>query len=312
MTTSGGTTKTRWDAGAPDRGGRGTAGGEGHHDGRHHRSRDRRLITARCLRREGIDCEVYEQSEQVRELGVGINVLPHAVKALAGLGLGRMVAPPNWLFTRSANVSSVCVRWSAGSYRRAMADHRPVLGHAGAGTECHGDPRAGREPGLLGDPAGQLHRAAERGSNTPYRGAVVDVSMTVPPPKDWARSPAPSPVWTAPAERPRRCAACTCWRRGGLRAGPVPDVGAAAKIVGGWAQALRGEGAAGLAEARAALALWEQTGARMLRLFLGLVGEAHRAAGEPREGLAVIDQALAGEPVHRRALIRRRTAPPAR
>jgi 2-polyprenyl-6-methoxyphenol hydroxylase-like FAD-dependent oxidoreductase len=45
------------------------------------------LITALCLHREGIDCEVYEQSEQVRELGVGINVLPHAVEELAGLGL---------------------------------------------------------------------------------------------------------------------------------------------------------------------------------------------------------------------------------
>lgn len=45
------------------------------------------LITALCLHQEGIDCEVYEQSEQVRELGAGINVLPHAVKELAGLGL---------------------------------------------------------------------------------------------------------------------------------------------------------------------------------------------------------------------------------
>jgi 2-polyprenyl-6-methoxyphenol hydroxylase-like FAD-dependent oxidoreductase len=45
------------------------------------------LVTALRLHREGIDCEVYEQSEQIRELGVGINVLPHAVKELAALGL---------------------------------------------------------------------------------------------------------------------------------------------------------------------------------------------------------------------------------
>ncbi len=45
------------------------------------------LITALRLHQEGIDCAVYEQSDQIRELGVGINVLPHAVKELAGLGL---------------------------------------------------------------------------------------------------------------------------------------------------------------------------------------------------------------------------------
>lgn len=45
------------------------------------------LITALRLHHEGIDCEVFEQSEQIRELGVGINVLPHAVKELAALGL---------------------------------------------------------------------------------------------------------------------------------------------------------------------------------------------------------------------------------
>src|SRR5262249_40356476 len=35
----------------------------------------------------GIDAEVYEQSLELRELGVGINMLPHAVKELASLGL---------------------------------------------------------------------------------------------------------------------------------------------------------------------------------------------------------------------------------
>jgi 2-polyprenyl-6-methoxyphenol hydroxylase-like FAD-dependent oxidoreductase len=45
------------------------------------------LITALRLHHEGVDCEVYEQGEQIRELGIGINVLPHAVKELAALGL---------------------------------------------------------------------------------------------------------------------------------------------------------------------------------------------------------------------------------
>jgi len=45
------------------------------------------LTTALQLHHEGIDCDIYEQSEQIRELGVGINALPHAIKELARLGL---------------------------------------------------------------------------------------------------------------------------------------------------------------------------------------------------------------------------------
>ena len=45
------------------------------------------LSMALRLHRAGVDCVVYEQSGQLRELGVGINVLPHAVKELATLGL---------------------------------------------------------------------------------------------------------------------------------------------------------------------------------------------------------------------------------
>ncbi|HEX2652528.1 MAG TPA: flavin-dependent oxidoreductase [Xanthobacteraceae bacterium] len=45
------------------------------------------LTTALMLHARGIDCEVYEQADVIRELGVGINTLPHAIKELAGLGL---------------------------------------------------------------------------------------------------------------------------------------------------------------------------------------------------------------------------------
>src|SRR5499426_4654090 len=45
------------------------------------------LTTALMLHARGIDCEVYEQGDQIRELGVGINTLPHAIKELADLGL---------------------------------------------------------------------------------------------------------------------------------------------------------------------------------------------------------------------------------
>jgi 2-polyprenyl-6-methoxyphenol hydroxylase-like FAD-dependent oxidoreductase len=39
------------------------------------------------LHEKDIDCEIYEQADGIRELGVGINALPHAVAELAELGL---------------------------------------------------------------------------------------------------------------------------------------------------------------------------------------------------------------------------------
>jgi 2-polyprenyl-6-methoxyphenol hydroxylase-like FAD-dependent oxidoreductase len=45
------------------------------------------LTTALMLHARGIDCEVYEQADGIRELGVGINTLPHAIKELKELGL---------------------------------------------------------------------------------------------------------------------------------------------------------------------------------------------------------------------------------
>jgi 5-methylphenazine-1-carboxylate 1-monooxygenase len=45
------------------------------------------LATALTLHHAGIPCRIYEQSPQIRELGVGINTLPHAIGELADLGL---------------------------------------------------------------------------------------------------------------------------------------------------------------------------------------------------------------------------------
>src|SRR5262245_16781231 len=45
------------------------------------------LVTALMLHARGMDCELYEQADVIRELGVGINTLPHAIKELALLGL---------------------------------------------------------------------------------------------------------------------------------------------------------------------------------------------------------------------------------
>ena len=45
------------------------------------------LSAALSLHQVGIEVEIYEQARELRELGVGINMLPHAVKELASLGL---------------------------------------------------------------------------------------------------------------------------------------------------------------------------------------------------------------------------------
>ncbi len=46
------------------------------------------LTTALSLARLGVNVEVFESAEEVRALGVGINLLPHAVRVLMNLGLG--------------------------------------------------------------------------------------------------------------------------------------------------------------------------------------------------------------------------------
>ncbi|WP_431272288.1 FAD-dependent monooxygenase [Dankookia sp. P2] len=45
------------------------------------------LTLALCLHRNGIPCTVVEAAAEVRPLGVGVNILPHAAAELARLGL---------------------------------------------------------------------------------------------------------------------------------------------------------------------------------------------------------------------------------
>ncbi len=45
------------------------------------------LTTALLLHSRGIAVEIYEQAEEIRELGVGINALPQAIEELAAIGL---------------------------------------------------------------------------------------------------------------------------------------------------------------------------------------------------------------------------------
>jgi 2-polyprenyl-6-methoxyphenol hydroxylase-like FAD-dependent oxidoreductase len=50
------------------------------------------LTLALALHQHGIPCRVYESAPEVRELGVGITLLPHAMRELTGLGLGEALA----------------------------------------------------------------------------------------------------------------------------------------------------------------------------------------------------------------------------
>src|SRR5579871_3850458 len=46
------------------------------------------LALALNLKSRGIACRVYERAPEVKELGVGITLLPHAMREFSGLGLG--------------------------------------------------------------------------------------------------------------------------------------------------------------------------------------------------------------------------------
>ena len=50
------------------------------------------LATALSLHAAGLPCAVYEASAKIRPLGVGINLLPHAVRELTELGLANRLA----------------------------------------------------------------------------------------------------------------------------------------------------------------------------------------------------------------------------
>ncbi len=50
------------------------------------------LVTALSLHRAGIPCRIYEAVPEIRALGVGINLLPHAVRELTELGLADRLA----------------------------------------------------------------------------------------------------------------------------------------------------------------------------------------------------------------------------
>ena len=77
------------------------------------------LTLALCLHRNGIPCTVLEAAAEVRPLGVGVNILPHAAAELARLGLEPALA-------------AVCVQPTEANFfnRFGQHVHREALGRA--------------------------------------------------------------------------------------------------------------------------------------------------------------------------------------
>lgn len=77
------------------------------------------LALALSLQRHGLACEVYEAVREVRELGVGITLLPHAMKELAALGV-----QPQLEALGIENLESVFFnRWGQFVYREPRGRH---------------------------------------------------------------------------------------------------------------------------------------------------------------------------------------------
>ena len=49
------------------------------------------LSLALNLHKRGIDCRVYERAPEIKPLGVGITLLPHAMREFTALGLGEQL-----------------------------------------------------------------------------------------------------------------------------------------------------------------------------------------------------------------------------
>ncbi|MBI5274901.1 MAG: flavin-dependent oxidoreductase [Burkholderiales bacterium] len=77
------------------------------------------LALALGLQQRGIACDVYEQAPEVRELGVGITLLPHAMRELAALGLQQAIEAEG-----IENLESVFFnRWGQFVYREPRGRH---------------------------------------------------------------------------------------------------------------------------------------------------------------------------------------------
>ncbi|SFE27650.1 flavin-dependent oxidoreductase [Roseivivax sediminis] len=146
------------------------------------------LTTALMCHARGIPCVIYEAAREVREVGVGINVLPHAIRELAGLGLlpaldkvgvrtrkltyltrqGQEV----WSELRGMHAGHEVPQFSIHRGRLQKAIHDAVIDRLGPGAI-----RTGRRlAGFVQDEAGvtaHFTDAAEGGAGETVRGEVL-------------------------------------------------------------------------------------------------------------------------------------------
>ena len=130
------------------------------------------LATALSLHAVGIECTVFEQVRELRELGVGINTLPHAIKELAALGLLPALDRAG-IRTREliyANRFGQVV-WREAARHRRWLRHAAVLdpSRQAAWRAAGGGARHGSAPTRCAPAAGWFR---SRNAGDRYRGAV--------------------------------------------------------------------------------------------------------------------------------------------
>ena len=91
------------------------------------------LTLALAFAAAGIDCFVIEAATEIRPLGVGINLLPHAVRVLSDIRLEERLAAGSVVTARLAYFNRHGQRiWSEPRGRDAGYDHPQFSLHRGA------------------------------------------------------------------------------------------------------------------------------------------------------------------------------------
>ncbi|SIN92724.1 FAD binding domain-containing protein [Bradyrhizobium erythrophlei] len=108
------------------------------------------LTTVLFLKKYGIDCEVYERAPAIQELGVGINLMPHAIAAFDEIGMLPVVEKsgiaPDLLFYRTGQGLIV---WDEPRGRRAGLPYPQISIHRGRLQRLLYDAFEARSPGAV-------------------------------------------------------------------------------------------------------------------------------------------------------------------
>jgi 5-methylphenazine-1-carboxylate 1-monooxygenase len=106
------------------------------------------LTTALFLNKHGIDCEVFEQTPAIQELGVGINLMPQAIASFDEIGmlpvLEQSGIAPDHLFYRTGQGLTV---WDEPRGRRAGLPYPQISIHRGRLQRLLYDAIEARGPG---------------------------------------------------------------------------------------------------------------------------------------------------------------------